>query len=55
MPLKIRIKPRQKFTANGCVLQNVSHRPIDILVLSDHRVVREEYKQTASREKSNAP
>lgn len=53
MPLKIRIKPRGKFYVAGAILQNIGSRPIEILVLTDHKVVREEYKGTASGDKYN--
>lgn len=48
MPLKIRLKPRQKFTANDCVMQNISKHDIELLILSNHKVTRENYQETSS-------
>lgn len=55
MPLKIRIKPEQKFFAGGAVLKNVGARPADLLVLSDSPVLREGYMMNLDRrEESDA-
>lgn len=55
MPLKIRVKPEQKFFAGGAVLKNVGTKPADILVLSDSPVLREGYMMNISRsEESDA-
>lgn len=55
MPLKIRIKPEQKFFAGGAVLKNVGNRPADLLVLSDSPVLREGYMMNIDRsEESDA-
>lgn len=43
MPLKIRVKPEGKFSAGGAVLKNVGKKPVDLLVLSDSPVLREDY------------
>ena len=43
MPLKIRIKPEGKFFAGGAVIKNVSKKPVDLLILSDSPVLREDY------------
>ena len=43
MPLKIRVKPEQKFFAGGAVLKNVGTKAADLLVLSDSPVLRENY------------
>lgn len=43
MPLKIRVKPEGVFTVGEARLKNASKRPIDIVVLSEHVVQREEY------------
>jgi flagellar biosynthesis regulator FlbT len=49
MPLKIRIKPEGKFFAGGAVLKNVGSRPVDLLVLSDSPVLREDYMMNIDR------
>ncbi len=49
MPLKIRIKPEEKFFAGGAVLKNVSKHPVDLLVLSDSPVLRENYMMNIER------
>jgi len=49
MPLKIRIKPEAKFFAGGAVLKNVGSRPIELLVLSDSPVLREDYMMNIDR------
>lgn len=55
MPLKIRVKPEQKFFAGGAVLKNVGTRPADLLVLSDSPVLRENYMMNIARsEESDA-
>jgi flagellar biosynthesis regulator FlbT len=55
MPLKIRVKPEQKFFAGGAVLKNVGTKPADILVLSDSPVLREGYMMNINRsEESDA-
>jgi len=55
MPLKIRIKPEQKFFAGGAVLKNVGNKPADLLVLSDSPVLRENYMMNVDRsEESDA-
>lgn len=55
MPLKIRIKPEQKFFAGGAVLKNVGNKPADLLVLSDSPVLRENYMMNIDRsEESDA-
>ncbi|MGB4101808.1 MAG: flagellar biosynthesis repressor FlbT [Alphaproteobacteria bacterium] len=55
MPLKIRVKPEQKFFAGGAVLKNVGTRPADLLVLSDSPVLREGYMMNIARsEESDA-
>lgn len=43
MPLKIRVKPEEKFYAGGAVLKNVGKNAIDLLILSDSPVLRDEY------------
>ncbi len=43
MPLKIRIKPEEKFYAGGAVLKNVGARAADLLILSDSPVLRDDY------------
>jgi flagellar biosynthesis regulator FlbT len=43
MPLKIRVKPEEKFYAGGAVLKNVGTRPADLLILSDSPVLRGDY------------
>lgn len=43
MPLKIRIKPEEKFYAGGAVLKNVGKHPADMLILSDSPVLRDDY------------
>jgi flagellar biosynthesis regulator FlbT len=54
MPLKIRVKPEGKIFAGGAVLKNVGTRPIDLLVLSDSPVLREDYMMNIDRaEKSD--
>jgi flagellar biosynthesis regulator FlbT len=55
MPLKIRIKPEQKFFAGGAVLKNVGTKAADLLVLSDSPVLREDYMMNVDRsEESDA-
>jgi flagellar biosynthesis regulator FlbT len=55
MPLKIRIKPEQKFFAGGAVLKNVGTKAVDLLVLSDSPVLREDYMMNVDRsEESDA-
>jgi hypothetical protein len=55
MPLKIRVKPEQKFFAGGAVLKNVGTKPADLLVLSDSPVLREDYMMNIDRsEESDA-
>ena len=49
MPLKIRIKPEGKIFAGGAVLKNVSSRAVDLLVLSDGPVLREDYMMNIER------
>jgi flagellar biosynthesis regulator FlbT len=43
MPLKIRVKPEEKFYAGGAVLKNVGNHPADLLILSDSPVLRDNY------------
>ncbi len=43
MPLKIRIKPEEKFYAGSAVLKNVGKHPADLLILSDSPVLRDSY------------
>lgn len=43
MPLKIRVKPEEKFYAGGAVLKNVGKHPADMLILSDSPVLRDDY------------
>lgn len=43
MPLKIRVKPEEKFYAGGAVLKNVGKSPADLLILSDSPVLRDNY------------
>lgn len=43
MPLKIRIKPEEKFYAGGAVLKNVGKHAADLLILSDSPVLRDDY------------
>jgi len=50
MPLKIRVKPEGKIFAGGAVLKNVGNRPIDLLVLSDSPVLREDYMMNIDRQ-----
>jgi len=55
MPLKIRVKPEQKFFAGGAVLKNVGNKSVDLLVLSDSPVLREDYMMNIDRsEESDA-
>ncbi|MEJ0062979.1 MAG: flagellar biosynthesis repressor FlbT [Alphaproteobacteria bacterium] len=55
MPLKIRVKPEQKFFAGGAVLKNVGAKAADLLVLSDSPVLREGYMMNTDRsEESDA-
>ncbi len=49
MPLKIRVKPESKIFVGGAVLKNVSSRPIDLLILSDSPVLREDYMMNIDR------
>ena len=49
MPLKIRVKPEGKIFAGGAVLKNVGKRPVDLLVLSDSPVLREDYMMNIDR------
>lgn len=49
MPLKIRVKPEGKFFAGGAVLKNVGNKPVDLLVLSDSPVLREDYMMNIDR------
>lgn len=49
MPLKIRVKPEGKIFAGGAVLKNVGNRPVDLLVLSDSPVLREDYMMNIER------
>ena len=49
MPLKIRIKPEGKIFAGGAVLKNVSPRAIDLLVLSDGPVLRDDYMMNVEK------
>ena len=50
MPLKIRVKPEGKIFAGGAVLKNVGKRPVDLLVLSDSPVLREDYMMNIDRQ-----
>jgi flagellar biosynthesis regulator FlbT len=43
MPLKIRVKPEEKFYAGGAVLKNVGNHSADLLILSDSPVLRDNY------------
>lgn len=49
MPLKIRVKPEAKFYAGGAVLKNVGTRAVDLLILSDGPVLREDYMMNPDR------
>src|ERR1700722_16235167 len=49
MPLKIRVKPEGKIFAGGAVLKNVGTRPVDLLILSDSPVLREDYMMNIDR------
>lgn len=49
MPLKIRIKPEEKFYAGGAVLKNVGKHPADLLILSDSPVLRDDYLMNADQ------
>ena len=49
MPLKIRVKPEGKIFAGGAVLKNVGNRPVDLLILSDSPVLREDYMMNIDR------
>jgi flagellar biosynthesis regulator FlbT len=49
MPLKIRVKPEGKIFAGGAVLKNVSKKPVDLLILSDSPVLREDYLMNIER------
>src|ERR1700722_15073854 len=49
MPLKIRVKPEGKIFAGGAVLKNVGSRPVDLLILSDSPVLREDYMMNIDR------
>ena len=42
MPLKIRIKPESKIIAGGAVIKNVGKHSVQLLVLSDSPVLRED-------------
>lgn len=53
MPLKIRVKPEEKFYAGGAVLKNVGKNPADILILSDSPVLRDEYLMNADQKGSS--
>lgn len=53
MPLKIRIKPEQKFFAGGAVMKNVGKKPADILVLSDSPVLRDDYLMNIDRKEES--
>ena len=50
MPLKIRVKPEGKIFAGGAVLKNVGNRPVDLLILSDSPVLREDYMMNIDRQ-----
>lgn len=55
MPLKIRVKPEGKIFVGGAVMKNVSPRPIELLILSDSPVLREDYMMNIDRrEESDA-
>ncbi len=43
MPLKIRVRPEEKFYAGGAVLKNVGKHSADLLILSDSPVLRDDY------------
>ncbi len=47
MPLKIRVKPEEKFYVGGAVLKNVGTHPADMLILSDSPVLRDNYMMNA--------
>lgn len=49
MPLKIRVRPEGKIFAGGAVLKNVSSRPVDLLILSDSPVLRDDYLMNVER------
>jgi flagellar biosynthesis regulator FlbT len=49
MPLKIRVKPEGKIFAGGAVLKNVGPRPVDLLILSDSPVLRDDYLMNIER------
>jgi flagellar biosynthesis regulator FlbT len=49
MPLKIRVRPEGKIFAGGAVLKNVSSRPVDLLILSDSPVLRDDYLMNVDR------
>lgn len=53
MPLKIRVKPEEKFYAGGAVLKNVGKNPADILILSDSPVLRDDYLMNADQKGSS--
>lgn len=42
MPLKVRIKPEKKLFIGDVVIKNAGNRPADLLILSDHKVERED-------------
>lgn len=55
MPLKIRVRPEEKFYAGGAVLKNVGKHSADLLILSDSPVLRDDYlMNTDDRSKSDA-
>jgi flagellar biosynthesis regulator FlbT len=55
MPLKIRVRPEEKFYAGGAVLKNVGKHSADLLILSDSPVLRDDYlMNTEDRSRSDA-
>ena len=53
MPLKIRVKPEEKFYAGGAVLKNVGKNPADLLILSDSPVLRDNYLMNSEERSSS--
>jgi flagellar biosynthesis regulator FlbT len=43
MPLKIHVKPEGRIFVGGTIIKNVGARPVDLLILSDTPVLRENY------------
>lgn len=51
MPLKIRLRPEEKFTIGENTIQNATHRKIDLIIIGPDRVRRDTYHEKLVEDK----